>query len=162
MSQTREKWDSLVLTRGDFWMIWRCRSILCFHFHFLFRNNGIREQLDQKDLRRCFGNFFFRKCHSASYVESSFSTITRHLDKGIWKTLSSWRFHRHGSTKVSSLDQDIWLIIVCFSFSQTNLDFAFNLIWWGNFRHNLFTFLSFDILCILKFTQYPYAFHENQ
>ena len=162
MNQTGEKWDSLVLSRGDFWMIWRCHSIPCFHFHFLFRNNGIREQLDQNDLRRCFGNFFFRKCHSASYVESSFSTITRHLDKGIWKTLSSWRFHRHGSTKVSSLHQDIWLIIVCFSFSQTNLDFAFNLIWWSNFRHNLFTFLSFDILCILKFIQYPYAFHENQ
>ena len=143
-------------------MTWRCRSIPCFHLHFLFKNNGIREQLDQKDLRHCFGKFFSRKCHSASYVEGSFSTITRHLDKGIWKTLSSWRFHRHGSTKVSSLHQDIWLIIVCFSFSETNLDFAFNLIWWSNFCHNLFTFLSIDILCTLKFIQYPYAFHENQ
>ena len=161
MSQTREKWDSLVQTRGDFLMIRRCRSIPCFHFLFLFRNDGITEQLDQNDLRCCFG-FYFSKMSFPSFVEGSFSTITRHLDKGIWKTLSSWRFHRHGSTKVSKMHQDIWLIIVCFSFSQTNLDFAFNLIWWSNFCHNLFTFLSIDILCTLKFIQYPYAFHENQ
>ena len=32
-----------VLSRGVFWMIWRCHSIPCFHFYFLFRNNGIRE-----------------------------------------------------------------------------------------------------------------------
>ena len=108
-------------------MIRRCRSIPCFHFLFLFRNDGITEQLDQNDLRCCFG-FYFSKMSFPSFVEGSFSTITRHLDKGIWKTLSSWRFHRHGSTKVSSLHQDIWLIIVCFSFSQTNLDFALNLI----------------------------------
>ena len=28
----------------------------------------------------------------------------------------------------------------------------------NNFRHNLFIFLPFDILCILKFIQYLYAF----
>ena len=63
MSQTREKWDSLVQTRGDFLMIRRCRSIPCFHFHFLFRNDGIREQLDQNDYVAVLV-FIFRKCHS--------------------------------------------------------------------------------------------------
>ena len=37
-----------------------------FIFVFLFRNNVIREQLDENDFRRCYGKFFFRKCHSES------------------------------------------------------------------------------------------------
>ena len=65
MKQTRGKWDSLVLNRGDFWMIWRCRGIPCFHLLFCFRNNGKREQLNENNFRRCYGNFFpkasFRK-----------------------------------------------------------------------------------------------------
>ena len=55
----------LVLSRDDFWMIWRCHGITCFYFCFLFRNNGKREQLDGNDFRRCCGNFF-RRCHSES------------------------------------------------------------------------------------------------
>ena len=35
-------------------MIWRCHSIPCFHFYFLFRNNGIREQLYQNDFCCCY------------------------------------------------------------------------------------------------------------
>ena len=57
MSQTREKWDSLVLSGGDFWMIWRCHNILVFIFIFLFKN-VIREQLDGNDFCRCYGHFF--------------------------------------------------------------------------------------------------------
>ena len=40
----------------------------------------------------------FWKLLDFSYVQSSFSTITRHTDKGIWKILCSWRFNGHGST----------------------------------------------------------------
>ena len=39
-------------------MIWRCNSISCFHFYFLFRNNGKREQLDGNGFCRCYGNCF--------------------------------------------------------------------------------------------------------
>ena len=85
----------------------------------------------EKDIRRCYGNFLFEstipQVLDHSYIESSFSASTRHLHNGIWKTSSNWQYHQHGSTKVSSLHQDIWRIVVCFFFSQTNLDFKFNL-----------------------------------
>ena len=72
-------------------MIWRCHSIPCFHFYFLFRNNGLREQLYQNDFCCCYGQICFEsvipQVLDHSYVQSSFSTITRHLDNGIWKTL---------------------------------------------------------------------------
>ena len=34
MTQTRKKWNFLVLSRADFWMVWRCHSIPYFHFLF--------------------------------------------------------------------------------------------------------------------------------
>ena len=34
MTQTREKWDSLVLSRADFFVVGRCRDSPCFHFLF--------------------------------------------------------------------------------------------------------------------------------
>ena len=33
MTRAREKWDSLDLSRGDFWMIRTCHGIPCFHFY---------------------------------------------------------------------------------------------------------------------------------
>ena len=71
MTQTREKWDSLVFSRGDFWMIWRYHGILCIHLYFLFRNNVWREQLDKNNFCHCYSFFylfiyFFWKCYSES------------------------------------------------------------------------------------------------
>ena len=34
------------------------------------------------------------------YVQSFFSTIKRHIDKGIWRTSYSWRIYGRGSTYV--------------------------------------------------------------
>ena len=58
---------------------------------FLFRNNVIREQLDENDFRRCY--VIFRKVLHHSYVPSSLSTITRQLDNSIWKTPYNWIFY---------------------------------------------------------------------
>ena len=129
MSQTREKWVSIVLSRSDFWMIWRCYDIPCFHFYFLFRSDGKREQLDGNDFRRCYG-FFSSKVSFRKYFITafSFSSITRHLANGIWKTPGNWIFYEYGSAWASSLQQDIWLTIVCFSFSQASLVLKFNLV----------------------------------
>ena len=125
MSQTREKWP--VLSRGDFWIIWRCHSILCFHFYFLFRNNGIREQLDQNDFRRCYGNFFPKVPFWKYLITTMFKVISQQLQDAL-----ATAFARHLPVEdftdiVSSLPQDIWVIVVCFSFSQTNLAFKPNL-----------------------------------
>ena len=82
MTQTGEKWDSLVLGRGDFWMIWTCHAILCFYFIFMFRN-VIREQLGQNNFSGCYV-FFFKsnipKVLDHNDVQSSLSTIMKHLD----------------------------------------------------------------------------------
>ena len=81
-------------------MIWRCHDIPCFNFYFLFRINSKRQQLDENDFRQCYGNFFSKESFQKYKVHSK---ITRHLDNGIWKIPSSWRFYGHGSRLVLNL-----------------------------------------------------------
>ena len=51
ITQTREKWDSQVLSAPDFWMVWKCHGILCVHLYFfLFRGNVRKGYLDDSDL----------------------------------------------------------------------------------------------------------------
>ena len=71
-------------------------SVFSFLF-FLFRNNVIREQLDENDFRRCyvFSESIIPKVLDHNYVQYSLSTITRQLDNSIWKTLYSWIFYWH-------------------------------------------------------------------
>ena len=103
--------------------------------------------MGQNNFCRCYG-FFFKsiipKALDHNDVQSSLSTITKHLDNGIW-------------TSVSSLHQGIELIIVCFSFSQTSLVSKFNLML---IEHFLPQFIYFSIFwySILKFVQYLYDF----
>ena len=54
-------------------MIWKCHGIPCFHFYFLFRSNGKRQQVNENDYSRYYGNFFFWKCHSKSTSSHLFS-----------------------------------------------------------------------------------------
>ena len=61
----------------------------CLLLLFLFRTNGKKGHLDKNDFRHCYGNFF-RKWHSEklldhSYVQSPFSTNTRHFYNSILK-----------------------------------------------------------------------------
>ena len=58
MTQTREKWNSLALSRTDFWMVWRCHGIPYFHFNFLFSTNGKKEHLDENDFHHGYGKYF--------------------------------------------------------------------------------------------------------
>ena len=72
-------------------------SVFSFLF-FLFRNNVIREKLDENDFRRCYVFFpksIILKVLDHSYVPSSLSTITRQLDNSIWKTPYNWIFYGH-------------------------------------------------------------------
>ena len=116
-------------------------------FIFMFRNNVIREQLGQNNFRRCYG-FFFKsiipKELDHNDVQNSLSTITKHLNNGLW-------------TSVSSLHQDIEHIIVCFSFSQTSPVSKFNLMLIEQFLPQ-FIYLSIFRCSILKFIQYLYTF----
>ena len=59
MTQTREKWGSLVLSRADFCMVGRCPGILCFHFLFFSLEATVKkEDLGQNDFRHGYGNYF--------------------------------------------------------------------------------------------------------
>ena len=110
MTQTREKWDSLVFSRGDFWMIWRYHGILYIHFYFLFRNNVWREQLDKNNFCHChsFFFFFFWKCYSEGTWLQLCSEFFLNNYEALWqqhlkdtlqlKILRTW---------MSSLHQDI-------------------------------------------------------
>ena len=131
-----------------------------FIFIFMFRNNVIREQLGQKNFRSCHVSFFeiiIPKVLDHNDVQSSLSTITNHLDNGIWKAPYNWRVLL---TLMSSLHQDIELIIVCFSFSQTSLVFKFNLMLIEQFLPR-FIHLSIFWYWVLKFIQYFYAFFKR-
>ena len=58
MTQTREKWDSLVLSRTEFCVVGKCHGIQRFHFSFFFRSNGKKEHLDENNFRHGYGNYF--------------------------------------------------------------------------------------------------------
>ena len=56
MTQIREMWDSHVLSRYDFRMVWRCPGIPCVHFCFFCLES--KTYLDESGFRNCYGNFF--------------------------------------------------------------------------------------------------------
>ena len=62
ISQTREKWDSPVLSRPGFLMVWRCHDIVCVHFYFYLFFFGLEATFGQdiykSDFRHCYSNFF--------------------------------------------------------------------------------------------------------
>ena len=79
MTQTREKWDSLVFSRGDFWMIWRYHGILYIHFYFLFRNNVWREQLDKNNFCYCYSIFFLKMLFRKYLITAMFGVLSQQL-----------------------------------------------------------------------------------
>ena len=99
-----KKWDSLVLIRACFCMIGRYHGIPCFHFFCFFfcleatvKTNTWMRTISVT-VMVIISKVLFWKSLDFSYVQSSFSEITRHLDNGIWNILYSWRFYGHRST----------------------------------------------------------------
>ena len=91
----KKKWEPLVLNRGDLWMMWRCHAIPCFHFYFLFRNNGKRNKLDGNDFRLCYMVIFLKVSFRKYLITAMFSnykeTWQRHLkDTFQLKILRIW------------------------------------------------------------------------
>ena len=135
--------------------------------------------------------YFFRKDHSETtwscHVQSSFATITRHLDNGIWndtlqlKILRTWitiwtnfflsKYFKKESAKVPGLiyhlhnnpsllfeehcAKTFHLLLIISEMSccnvllraGSNINFIFCCS--DNFCYSLFTFLLYDILCVL-------------
>ena len=89
MSQTKDKCDSLVLSRSGLWIAWRCRGIprvCCYYF--------CLEPTVRKDawmrttfvtVMAFFSKVAFWKLLDHSYVQSSFQIIMRHIENSILK-----------------------------------------------------------------------------
>ena len=70
------------------WLLNSLKIPWYFVFSFLFRTNGKKEHLDEKDFLHWYGNFskvLFWKLLDHSYVSRSFSTIARHIANSILK-----------------------------------------------------------------------------
>ena len=93
---------NLVLSRGDFWIIWMWHGIMCFHFYFLFRNNGIREQLDKNDFCRCCGNFFSKVSFRKYLITAMFKVLFNNYE-------TRWQWHLRDTLQLKILRT--WIII---------------------------------------------------
>ena len=101
---------------------------------------------------------FFRKYHSESTWSQRCSKFSVNNYEAPWQRhLKDTLQLKILWTSVSSLHQDIELIIVCFSFSQTSLVFKFNPMLIEQFLPQ-FIYFSIFWYCILKFIQCLYAF----
>ena len=98
MTKSRVKWESLVLSRADFWMVWRCHGIPFFHFYVFCVEPNARKNNLMKATSVTFMTIFsevsFWKLLDHSYVPSSFSTISMNIENGNWKTPYSWKSFR--------------------------------------------------------------------
>ena len=133
-----------------------------FIFIFMFRNNVIREQLGQNNFRCCCF-FFSRKYHSESTWSQRCSKFSINNYEAPWQRhLKDTLQLKILWTSVSSLHQDIELIIVCFSFSQTSLVFKFNLMLIEQFFATIY--LPFNLLIwYLEVHPVPLRFfHKSQ
>ena len=58
ITETRKKWNFLVLSGPDFWMVWRYHRISCVLFVLWSITNDKKRQLDENNVCHCYGNLF--------------------------------------------------------------------------------------------------------
>ena len=154
-------------------MTWRCQSILCFHYCFCLETTVYEINWMWTTSVAVMVIFFLKVSFPNYLITASFKAhfqqlwgaLTTAVDNGnlIWKTLTT-AFERHLTIQdftdmdqqMSSLHQYIWLIIVCFSFSQTNPVFKFNLMLIEKFSSQPIYLSTLRDSVNLKFIQYFY------
>ena len=109
MSQTKEKCDSLALSRSELWIVWRWHGIshACCYFYL---EPTVRKDAWMRTTSVTVMAFFskvaFWKLLDHSYSQSSFTIDTRHIENSFWKIPCSWIFSGHGSTYAQHQHQD--------------------------------------------------------
>ena len=94
MSQTKEKCDSLVLSRSDLWIVWRCHGIpraCCYYFCLeptLRKDAWMRTT--SVTVMVFFSKVAFWKLLDHSNIQSSFPIITRHIENSILKDTAEY------------------------------------------------------------------------
>ena len=89
MSQTKEKRYFLVLSRSGIWIVWRCHGIPRVHCYYFCLEPTVRKDTWMRTTSVTVMAFFpkvaFWKLLDHSYVQSSFSINTRHIENSILK-----------------------------------------------------------------------------
>ena len=89
MSQTKETCDSLVLSRSEFGIVWRCHGILRVCCYYFCLEPTVRKDAWMRTTSVTVMVFFskvpFWKLLDHSYVQSSFPINTRHIKNSILK-----------------------------------------------------------------------------
>ena len=89
MSQTKEKCGSLVLSRSDLWIVWRCHCIPHVYCYYSCVEPTVRKDAWMRTTSVTVMIFSskvaFWKLLDHSYVKSSFPIITRHIANSILK-----------------------------------------------------------------------------
>ena len=180
MTQSREKWNYLVLRRADIWMVrsW-CHDIRIFIFIFLSRPNCKKEHLDENYLHHGYGNYFESAILKVTWHQLC-SKFFLNINEAHWqwhlkdtlqlKIIRQWIRIRVNSSLANVMKRKwtnvpekqsvvqksepvLWrtvhLLLYSFSLKQTYV--LNSAICSSNFCHNLFTFLAFDIQCIMEF-----------
>ena len=79
----KKKWDSHVLSRLDFWMVWRCHGIPCVYFYFFCLEPTLGKdtwmRATSTTVMVIFSKVLFWKLLDHNHLQSSFSIITRHI-----------------------------------------------------------------------------------
>ena len=94
MSQTKEKCDSLVFSRSDLWIVWRCHGIPRVYCYYFWLEPTVRKGAWVRTTSVTVMAFFVKVafwklldlCYLIlNYVQSSFPINTRHIEKSILK-----------------------------------------------------------------------------
>ena len=89
MSQTKEKCDSLVLSRSELGIVWRCHGISRVCRYYFCLEPTVRKDAWMRTTSVTVMAFFskvaFWKLLDHSYVQSSFQIIMRHIENSILK-----------------------------------------------------------------------------
>ena len=89
MSQTKEKYNSLVLSRSYSWMVWRCHGIQrVYCYNFCLKPTFTKDswmRTTSFTIMLIFLKVEFWKLLGYSYAQSSFSTIRKHIEHSILK-----------------------------------------------------------------------------
>ena len=88
MSQTKEKCNSLVLSRSDLWIVWRCHGICVCCYYFCLEPTVRKDawmRTTSVTVMAFFSKVAFWKLLDHSNIQSSFPIITRHIENSILK-----------------------------------------------------------------------------
>ena len=109
MSQTKEKCDSHNLSRS---YLWRCHGIPRVRRHYFCLEPTVRKDTWMSTISATvmviYSKIAFWKLLDHSYVQSSFSRVTSHIENNIMKDNPSWIIYGHESTYVLNISSRLW------------------------------------------------------